>query len=172
MTGEWLAHCQSCCVPEIANVFNRNGILYYMITGFRGEAFVERELQHWVRAARVAESLRSTNIGILGHYYEGMLDVYTDVTRMAGIFGSQFDLIEMDHLAQLRHKVSPAQIEAKIVQFREEFEVMPECEEAELVRAARTACAIDALVDEKSLGRWHITTREPTATNIRISSPR
>jgi len=123
-----------------------------MITGFRGEAFVERELQHWVRAARVAESLRSTNIGILGHYYEGMLDVYTDVTRMAGIFGSQFDLIEMDHLAQLRHKVSPAQVEAKIVQFREEFEVMPECEEAELVRAARTACAIDALVDEKKLG--------------------
>ena len=152
MTGEWLAHCQSCCVPEIANVFNRNGIPYHMITGFRGEAFVERELQRWVRAARVAESLRSTNIGILGHYYEGMLDVYTDVTRMAGIFGSQFNLIEMDHLAQLRHKVNPAQVEAKIVQFREEFEVMPECEEAELVRAARTACALDALVDEKKLG--------------------
>jgi len=152
MTGEWLANCQSCCVPEIANVFNRNGIPYHMITGFRGEAFVERELQRWVRAAQVVESLRRTNIGILGHYYEGMLDVYTDVTRVSGIFGSQFDLIEMDHLAQLHHNVSQAQVEAKIAQFREEFEVVPECEEAELVRAARTACALDALVDEKKLG--------------------
>jgi L-arabinose isomerase len=152
MTGEWLANCQSCCVPEIANVFNRNGIPYHMITGFRGEAFVERELQRWVRAAQVVESLRRTNIGILGHYYEGMLDVYTDVTRVSGIFGSQFDLIEMDHLAQLHHNVSQVQVEAKIAQFREEFEVVPECEEAELVRAARTACALDALVDEKKLG--------------------
>jgi L-arabinose isomerase len=152
MTSEWLANCQSCCVPEIANVFNRNGIPYHMITGFRGEAFVERELQRWVRAAQVVESLRRTNIGILGHYYEGMLDVYTDVTRVSGIFGSQFDLIEMDHLAQLHHNVSQAQVEAKIAQFREEFEVVPECEEAELVRAARTACALDALVDEKKLG--------------------
>ena len=152
MTGEWLANCQSCCVPEIANVFNRNGIPYHMITGFRGEAFVERELQSWVRAAQVVESLRRTNIGILGHYYEGMLDVYTDVTRVSGIFGSQFNLIEMDHLAQLHRNVSPAKIEAKIAQFREEFEVVPECEEAELVRAARTACALDALVNEKKLG--------------------
>lgn len=23
MTGEWLAHCQACSVPEIASVFNR-----------------------------------------------------------------------------------------------------------------------------------------------------
>jgi hypothetical protein len=149
MTGEWLANCQSCCVPEIANVFNRNGIPYHIITGYRGEPFVEAELAQWVRAARVAEALRKTNIGILGHYYEGMLDVYTDVTRMAGVFGSQFNLIEMDYLAQLREKVSPTQIEAKIAQFRSEFEVVFECEESELVRAARTSCALDALVEEK-----------------------
>ncbi|MEN6296408.1 MAG: L-fucose/L-arabinose isomerase family protein [Rectinema sp.] len=152
MTGEWLANCQACCVPEIANVFNRNGIPYHMITGFRGEAFVERELHGWVQAARVAEALRRTNIGILGHYYEGMLDVYTDVTRMAGVFGSQFNFIEMDYLAQLHKKVDPTQIEAKIAQFRREFEVVPECEESELVRAARTSCALDALVNEKELG--------------------
>jgi L-arabinose isomerase len=27
MTGEWLAYCSPCPVPEIANVFNRTGIL-------------------------------------------------------------------------------------------------------------------------------------------------
>ncbi|HPB07644.1 MAG TPA: arabinose isomerase, partial [Rectinema sp.] len=44
MTAEWLANCQSCCVPEIANVFNRNSIPYYLVTGFRGEEFIEHEL--------------------------------------------------------------------------------------------------------------------------------
>jgi L-arabinose isomerase len=34
MTGEWLAHCQACCVPEIANVFNRAGIEYQLLTGY------------------------------------------------------------------------------------------------------------------------------------------
>src|SRR5665647_2888205 len=33
MTGEWLAHCGSCPVPEIANVFNRARINFHQITG-------------------------------------------------------------------------------------------------------------------------------------------
>jgi L-arabinose isomerase len=34
MTGEWLAHCQACSVPEIACVFNRAGIDYHLVTGY------------------------------------------------------------------------------------------------------------------------------------------
>ena len=37
MTGEWLAHCQACCVPEIANVFNTAGIDYHLVTGWLDE---------------------------------------------------------------------------------------------------------------------------------------
>jgi L-arabinose isomerase len=33
MTGEWLAQCQACCGPEIANVFNVCGIVYILVTG-------------------------------------------------------------------------------------------------------------------------------------------
>src|SRR5580704_9116195 len=33
MTGEWLAHCQACSVPEIANVFRRCGIEFHQVTG-------------------------------------------------------------------------------------------------------------------------------------------
>src|SRR6266705_3415173 len=33
MTGEWLAHCQACPVPEIANVFNRCHIPFFHVTG-------------------------------------------------------------------------------------------------------------------------------------------
>src|SRR6266498_3344283 len=33
MTGEWLAHCNACPVPEIANVFKRAGVQFHQITG-------------------------------------------------------------------------------------------------------------------------------------------
>ena len=33
MTGEWLAWCQACPVPEIANVFRRCNIPFFQITG-------------------------------------------------------------------------------------------------------------------------------------------
>src|SRR5438874_1996722 len=33
MTGEWLAYCSACPVPEIANVFNRAGIKFFQVTG-------------------------------------------------------------------------------------------------------------------------------------------
>ena len=33
MTGEWLAYCAACPVPEISNVFTRSGIRFHQITG-------------------------------------------------------------------------------------------------------------------------------------------
>ncbi|WP_202985626.1 hypothetical protein [Pedobacter planticolens] len=33
MTGEWLAFCFACPVPEIANVFKRSGSSFYQVTG-------------------------------------------------------------------------------------------------------------------------------------------
>ena len=32
-TGEWLANCQACCVPEIACAFERCGIDFHTVTG-------------------------------------------------------------------------------------------------------------------------------------------
>ena len=36
MTGEWLAHCSACPVPEIANVFKRAGIRFFQISRHDG----------------------------------------------------------------------------------------------------------------------------------------
>ena len=101
---------------------------------------------------RVRAAIRDTRVGILGHYYGGMLDVYTDVTRLAGVFGSHFELLEMDLLKRYRDRVTAGEIAAKLSQFHREFRVSPECDAAELERAARTSCALDRLVAEKRLG--------------------
>jgi L-arabinose isomerase len=151
MTGEWLAHCQACSAPEIANVFNSAGIDYHLVTGYLKEDYAWSEISAWVGAASARRGLRDSRIGILGHYYCGMLDVYTDVTALAAAFGSHFELLEMDALKALRDKVGPEEVKAKLAQFGAEFSVSPECEEAELRRAAGTSCSLDRLVSENRL---------------------
>ena len=95
MTGVWLEHCQACSVPEIAGVFNRSGIRYDMVTGYLQDKEAWQEIENWVEAAKVAAAMRSNRLGVLGHYYGGMLDVYTDLTKQSAAFGTHMEMLEM-----------------------------------------------------------------------------
>jgi L-arabinose isomerase len=152
MTGEWLAHCQACSVPEVASVFNRAGIPYHLVTGYLGDQATMDNLTDWVEAARVAKVMSQNRLGIMGHYYAGMLDVYTDITRQIAAFGGHVDLIEIDELAHLRSTVTQQELDAKLQEFRQVFAVSPECEQTELERAAKTSVALDKLVANHDLG--------------------
>lgn len=152
MTGVWLEHCQACSVPELASVFHRAGIDYHLVTGYLEEEAAWGEIEDWTMASRVAAGLRENRVGVLGHYYCGMLDVYSDMTQQAAAFGCHFELLEMCELHELRNGVTAADVEEKLSEFREKFDVSEECEVAELERAARTSVALDRLVDAHRLG--------------------
>ncbi|HEY5511940.1 MAG TPA: L-fucose/L-arabinose isomerase family protein [Prolixibacteraceae bacterium] len=152
MTGLWLENCQACSVPEIAGVFNRCGIKYDIVTGYLKDAASWKEIEEYVRAASVAESMRANRLGILGHYYGGMLDVYTDLTRQSAVFGTHFEMLEMCELKKYRDEVSKDEVYAKIAEFNVTFEVSAECEPAEIGRAARTSVALDKLIETHGLG--------------------
>ena len=152
MTGIWLEHCQSCSVPEIASVFHRAGIPFHVVTGYLDDEAAWAEITGWIDAARAASTLRQNRVGVLGHYYNGMLDVYSDLTQQSAVFGSHFELLEMDAFAALRAAVSEDEIQTKLGEFQFSFAVSPHCEEAELRRAASTSCALDALVANHHLG--------------------
>ena len=152
MTGEWLAFCQACAVPEIASVFNRAGIPFRQVTGTLDDAEAWEEIRGWVDAARVRATLASTKLGILGHYYNGMLDVYSDPTQIAVSFGAQIEHLEIGELSVLRNQVTHREVEEKKTEFSSEFQILAECSPEEITRAARTACALDRLVAGKRLG--------------------
>ncbi len=95
MTGLWLEHCQACSAPEIACVFNRAGIDYHLVTGYLEEPAVWQTIADWVEAAKVRAVMRENRVGVLGHYYCGMLDVYSDLTQQSAVFGNHFELLEM-----------------------------------------------------------------------------
>jgi len=152
MTGIWLEHCQACSAPEIACVFNRAGIAYHLVTGHLQDEVAWREIRDWVDAAKVLVGMRRNRVGVLGHYYCGMLDVYSDLTQQSAVFGNHFELLEMCALNKLREAVTQKQIAAKLAQFRRAFDVAKTCGKSELTRAAKTSCALDALVEKNQLG--------------------
>lgn len=152
MTGVWLEHCQSCSVPEIANVFNRSGIQYDFVTGHLQDDDAWAEIKDWVDAARVAAAMRNNRLGVLGHYYGGMLDVYTDITKQSAVFGTHIELLEMCELKKYRDEVTDAEVQSKIQEFNTAFDVAPECEIYEIERAARTSVALDMLINKRNLG--------------------
>ena len=153
MTGEWLAWCAACPVPEIANVFNRCGIAFHQITGMLGEdSECWREVHEWIEAARVVSIMEHNRLGVMGHYYNGMLDIYSDLTQQCASFGGHIEIFELDELAALRREVPPDQIPVRVADLREAFDVQSDCSETELERAARTSVALDLLVERRQLG--------------------
>jgi len=153
MTGEWLAHCAACPVPEIANVFNRAGVDFHQVTGtLHDDPVCWNEVDAWIEAARVAHTMFHNRLGLMGHYYCGMLDIYSDTTLQCATFGGHLEIVEVDDLAALRREVSVAQIKQRVSYFKKVFAVQPDCSSAELERAARTSVALDRLVKEHDLG--------------------
>ena len=152
MTGEWLANCQACSVPEIANAFLRAGVQFHQITGvLDGDAFVDAALDDWIEAARVASVMRTSRVGLVGHYYNGMLDVYSDLTRLQSQIGPHFEIREFGEILALRGEVTEQEIDDRVALIRDQFDVQPDCSEHELRRAAKTSVALDRFVAQHDL---------------------
>lgn len=153
MTGEWLAFCGACPVPEIANVFARCGIAFHQISGtLEGDAHVERQIESWLQAAQIQNTLSHNRMGVMGHAYNGMLDIYSDLTLQVATWGGHIEIVEVDELTAMRRDVSNTQIAQRVALFHREFNVQPDCSSEELQRAARTSVALDRFVDEHDLG--------------------
>ena len=151
MTGEWLAYCQACSAPEIASVFNRAGINYHLVAGAMDDEETWREIEEWLASVKTVHVLRNSRIGLLGRYYGGMLDVYSDLTNLSSVFGCHFEILEPGDLLKNRTEVSEKEIAEKMDEFKSSFEVDTACSEEELNRAAHTSVALDTLIRENEL---------------------
>jgi len=153
MTGEWLAYCQACPIPEIANVFNRCRIPFFQVTGMlENDPVAWDEIGEWIEAARVAHIMEHNRLGAMGNYYPGMLDIYSDLTQQCAYFGGHIEILEVEELAALRRGVGESDLNRKMTEFKTSFDVQADCSSQELERAARTSVALDQLVEVHRLG--------------------
>jgi L-arabinose isomerase len=153
MTGEWLASCSACPVPEIANVFKRSNIPFHQITGMlNNDPHVWQEVEEWIAASKVAHTMYNNTMGVMGNYYGGMLDIYSNLTLQCATFGGHIEIIEVDELSALRSEADVDEIMKKFDTFHTWFDVQSDCSVDELTRAAITAVALDKLVAKYGLG--------------------
>lgn len=167
-TGEWLANCCACCVPEISNAFARSRIQFNVVSGLlhpaEGHAnqYYARawnEIHDWVTAANVMRELSYSRVGFLGHTYPGMLDMYSDFTMHHAQLGAHIEVLEMDDLHVRVRGVTDAEIERKIEEIHSVFEIVGKGNDKisqdvtpEALRwSARVACGLDRLVADFDL---------------------
>ena len=123
-TGEWLANCSACCVPEIAGAFTRARIPYRTITGTLLDGDPAWDvLREWLDAASTARSLRTARLGFLGHTYPGMLDLYTDLTQVHAQIGAHVEVLEIDELVVRVESADAEAIERKGEEVRQTLDV-------------------------------------------------
>jgi L-arabinose isomerase len=123
-TGEWLANCSACCVPEIAGALTRARIPYRVVTGTLLDGDPAWDvLREWLDAAYAVHSLRTARIGFLGHTYPGMLDLYSDFTQVHAQTGAHVEVLEIDDLVERVESAKAAEVERKGEQIRETFDL-------------------------------------------------
>jgi len=178
-TGEWLAHCGACPVPEFSNAFNRAGLKFRVVNGLLGLDFTPsisltdehtagrmeairawKEIEEWVRARAVPRTLRHSRFGFLGNTYSGMLDMYSDFTMMQAQLGLHVEVLEMCDLDRLLNDVTPQNVRRKREEVLEMFEISGDSPsdpiarkptEEQLEWSCRVAAAQEKLVREYDL---------------------
>ncbi|GLW63361.1 L-arabinose isomerase [Actinomadura rubrobrunea] len=150
-TGQWLAYCGACPLPEMANAFLRCGVPFRSVSGHLEDERAWAKIARWVRAAGVRAALRRGRHGLMGHLYPGMLDVSTDLTLVAANFGGHVEVLEFDDLRVRVEKVTDAETEARKRLAREVFEFADSVNDADLTWAARVSVGLDRLVEDFAL---------------------
>ncbi|WP_395106803.1 arabinose isomerase [Actinomadura sp. SCN-SB] len=157
-TGQWLAYCGACPLPEMANAFQRCGIPFRSVSGYVEDERAWAKIGRWVRAAGVRAALRRGRHGLMGHLYPGMLDVSTDLTLVSANFGGHVEVLEFDDLRVRVEKVTDTEAKAKVDEAREIFELADSVNEDDLGWAARVSVGLDRLVEDfglDSLAYYH-----------------
>jgi L-arabinose isomerase len=150
-TGQWLAYCGACPLPEMANAFLRCGIPFRSVSGYLEDERAWAKIERWVKAAGVRAVLRRGRHGLMGHLYPGMLDVATDLTLVTANFGGHVEVLEFDDLRVRVEKVTDAEVKDRMDLARGVFELAGTVNEEDFSWAARVSVGLDRLVDDFAL---------------------
>jgi L-arabinose isomerase len=159
-TFEQLAHDNDTSLPELSYALRRAGLQPEVIFGMlHNDDRAWGTIQDWVLAAKAAHAVRNAHIGILGHPFEGMLDMNSDPTGFDAGFGMHVDMIEMCDLKKRVDAVTEEEIATMKAQVEDFFcfpvpgadEIAGRVTPEALDRSVRVAVGLKKLVDDFGL---------------------
>jgi L-arabinose isomerase len=156
-----LEHDNQTSLPEICCALQRANIpLPGIVVGtLYDDPRAWQRIVDWCKVARAYAAVRDARIGVMGHVYEGMLDMNSDPTMFDARFGMHCQHIEMDDLQVRVDAVTEDELAYKMDQIRALFE-FPEpgsdpiagpAQPQDVAWSARVACGLDRLVTDMNL---------------------
>lgn len=156
-----LEHDNAAGLPEICHALRRArlepaGIVVGMLYD---DEHTWNRIFDWCKIARAYAAVRNARIGMIGHEYEGMLDMNFDPTMFDTTFGMHAEHLELDDLAVRVEQVTEAEIERKLEEIHALFD-FPEpgsdpiagpAKPEDVRWAAQVACALDRLIKDFGL---------------------
>lgn len=150
-----------CSVPEFSGVAERFGkpISDIILGTLDDDPQADKELADWCDIAKVLNGLRGARLGLMGHVLEAMYDMHADPTAISAAFGVHVPLIEIADLVQAYREITDEEVSEKIAVIRREFDmpdpvsdpVTRKLTDADLLQAAKSAAALDKLVEKYHL---------------------
>ncbi len=171
-----------CSVPEFIGVANRlNRKIHDVVIGsLYGDEYVKNGLHEWCEIAKVLHDLKGARMGLMGHVMEAMYDMHSDPTAISSAFGCHVPLLEIEDAVEAYEAVTEEEIAAKTEVIRKEFDmpnpvsdpVTVKLTDEDLYQAAKTAAALDRLVDKFQLTglAYYYEGRENTIQRLVASS--
>jgi L-arabinose isomerase len=157
-TGQWLAYCGACPLPEMANTFLRAGVPFRSVSGYLEDERAWAKIGRWVKAAGVRGALRNGRHGLMGHLYPGMLDVSTDLTLVPVHLGGHLEVLEFDDLRVRVPDTSAPEVQERMDLAAEIFELDDSVQDDDFRWAATVSVGLDRLVEDfglDSLAYYH-----------------
>lgn len=150
-TGDWLAYCGQCSIPEVGNVFMRAGIPFRSVSGWLEQESAWKKIENWISAAHIRAALKEARHGLMGHVYPGMLDVSTDMTLLPVSFGSHIEVLEFDDLRELVLQVTDKEVEERKKLASDIFTIDDSVNDEDFSWGAQVSVGLDRLVEQFDL---------------------
>ena len=148
-------------LPEIAGAMARANQkpLDVVVGTLRDDARAWQRILAWCEVATVWHELKNARIGLMGHVYEGMLDMNSDPTMADAHLGMHVEHIEMDDLKARIDQVTEREAADKLALMEAVFDfpdpgadpVATKATREDLVWPAQVACGMDRLVADFGL---------------------
>ena len=160
-TFDQLANDNVTSLPEIACALRRSRVdaADAIVGSLYDDLRAQRRLEDWARIAVVLRAVRNARIGLMGHVYQGMLDMNSDPTMFDGFFGMHVEHLELDDLARRVNFVTDHEVDERLALIHEFFQFPPpgsdplagNVDPTELAWTARVSLGLETLVEEFGL---------------------
>ena len=148
---KWMLEHGITGVPGITNLFEREGMPYFLISGHYTSDAVKQSFDTVFKAVAAFKRIWGSKLGMIGHLYPGMIDFGYDPTTMYTTFGAATTPILERVIMGAFNGVEEEEVEELAKKLEKKYRKADDFEGEEFSQSVRTALAMKKVVEQEQL---------------------